>query len=61
MIQQFVKTIPVEEAEKRLNGFLQEGYKIISMTSTELGVLVVLEVDAIPYEVKPEHRPKYHY
>jgi len=53
MITQFVKTIPVEIAEKTLNGFIQEGCQIISMTTTELGVLVVLQADIIPQEVKP--------
>lgn len=50
MRKQCAKTIPIESAEKELNGFIQEGYTIISMVSTEFGLLVVIEGEFYPHE-----------
>jgi hypothetical protein len=41
--EQFVKLISQLGADKTLNGYIQEGFTILNMTSTENGILVLLQ------------------
>lgn len=43
MKRQFAKMISLDKAEKSLNGYIQEGYTVVQVINTELGILAMLE------------------